>query len=58
VTIFEPNENPRIARGIVLNELMNKADLAMYQAKNEGRNRVAFWGVSTPPLRGHDIKTE
>ncbi len=58
VTIFNPNENPRIARGIVLNELMNKADLAMYQAKNEGRNRVAFWGASTPPLRGHDIKTE
>jgi len=42
------NENPRIARGIVLNELMNKADLAMYQAKNEGRNRVAFWSASTP----------
>jgi diguanylate cyclase (GGDEF)-like protein len=51
VTIFEPNENPRIARGIVLNELMNKADLAMYQAKNEGRNRVAFWGATTPLKR-------
>jgi hypothetical protein len=37
---------------------MNKADLAMYQAKNEGRNRVAFWGASTPTLREHDIKTE
>ena len=51
VTIFEPNENPRIARGIALNELMNKADLAMYQAKNEGRNRVAFWGATTPLKR-------
>jgi diguanylate cyclase (GGDEF)-like protein len=48
VTIFEPNENPRITRGIALNELMNKVDLAMYQAKNEGRNRVAFWSASTP----------
>jgi hypothetical protein len=35
---------------------MNEADLAMYQAKNEGRNRVAFWNTSTPSLRGPDIK--
>ena len=58
VAVFNPNENPGLARGIVLNELISKADLAMYQAKNEGRNRVAFWSASTPPLRGHDIKTE
>ena len=58
ITIFNPNKNSRIERGIVLNELMNEADLAMYKAKNEGRNRVAFWNASTPPLRGHDIKTE
>jgi diguanylate cyclase (GGDEF)-like protein len=58
ITIFNPDENPRIERGIVLNELMNKADLAMYQAKNEGRNRVAFWGASTPALKKHIIKTE
>ena len=51
ITIFNPDENPRIECGIVLNELMNKADLAMYQAKNEGRNRVAFWGASTPPFK-------
>jgi diguanylate cyclase (GGDEF)-like protein len=51
VTIFNPNENPGMARGIALNELINKADLAMYQAKNEGRNRVAFWSASTPPKR-------
>ena len=55
--IFKPDENLEMERGIALNELMNKADLAIYQAKNEGRNRVAFWGASTPPLRGHDIKT-
>jgi diguanylate cyclase (GGDEF)-like protein len=58
VTIFDPNMNPLVERGIVLNELMNEADLAMYQAKNQGRNRVALWSASTPPLRGHDIKTE
>jgi diguanylate cyclase (GGDEF)-like protein len=50
VTIFNPNKSSRIERGIVLNELMNEADLAMYQAKNEGRNRVAFWSAATPPL--------
>jgi diguanylate cyclase (GGDEF)-like protein len=58
VTIFNPNENPGMARGIVLNELMNKADLAMYQAKNDGRNRVAFWNASTPYLRSDGPKTE
>jgi diguanylate cyclase (GGDEF)-like protein len=58
VTIFDPNMNPLVERGIVLNELMNEADLAMYQAKNQGRNRVALWSASTPPLRGHDIKKE
>lgn len=58
VTIFDPNMNPLVERGIVLNELMNEADLAMYQAKNQGRNRVALWSASTPRLRGHEIKTE
>ncbi|QWE25374.1 GGDEF domain-containing protein [Polynucleobacter sp. AP-Elch-400A-B2] len=51
VTIFNPNENPRIERGIALNELIQKADLAMYQAKNGGRNRVAFWSASIPTLK-------
>ena len=51
VAVFNPNENPGLARGIVLNELISKADLAMYQAKNEGRNRVAFWSASTPPFK-------
>jgi predicted signal transduction protein with EAL and GGDEF domain len=47
-----------MARGIVLNELINKADLAMYQAKNDGRNRVAFWNTATPTLQSLDIKKE
>jgi diguanylate cyclase (GGDEF)-like protein len=51
VAVFNPNENPGLARGIVLNELISKADLAMYQAKNEARNRVAFWSASTPPFK-------
>ena len=58
ITIFDPNMNPLVERGIVLNELMNEADLAMYQAKNQGRNRVALWSASTPRLRGYEIKTE
>jgi len=51
ITIFNPNENLRVEKGILLNELVNQADLAMYQAKNGGRNRVAFWIASTPPKR-------
>lgn len=51
VTIFNPQENPTIERGILLSVLMNEADLAMYQAKNAGRNQVAIWDTSTLPLR-------
>ncbi|MBU3626363.1 GGDEF domain-containing protein [Polynucleobacter sp. JS-Safj-400b-B2] len=51
VAIFNPKKNPTIERGILLNELVNQADLAMYQAKNEGRNRVAFWSLSTPSFK-------
>ncbi len=51
IAIFNPNENPRVERGILLNELVNQADLAMYHAKNEGRNRVAIWSASTPPFK-------
>lgn len=50
-TIFNPNENMEYKQDILLNELLNQADLAMYQAKNEGRNRAAFWGASTPPFK-------
>jgi len=57
VTIFNPSVKPRIERGILLNELINQADLAMYQAKNEGRNRVSLWGASAPTLKKHGIKT-
>ncbi len=56
VTVFNPHEKSEVERGKVLNDLLNEADLAMYQAKNEGRNRVAFWSTSTPSLRGPDIK--
>jgi diguanylate cyclase (GGDEF)-like protein len=58
LTTFNPNANRRVERGILLNELINQADLAMYQAKNTGRNRVAIWGASTPSLDSYDIKTE
>lgn len=51
IAIFNPDDNPRMSRSIALNELISKADLAMYQAKNEGRNRVSFWSASTPPLK-------
>lgn len=50
-TIFNPNENMEYKQDILLNELLNQADLAMYQSKNEGRNRAAFWGASTPPFK-------
>lgn len=58
IAIFKPDENPEMERGIALNELMNKADLAMYQAKHDGRNRIAFWSTSTPPLKRNELKTE
>lgn len=51
IAIFNPDDNLQMSRSIALNELISKADLAMYQAKNEGRNRVSFWSASTPPLK-------
>jgi diguanylate cyclase (GGDEF)-like protein len=51
IAIFEPDKNPKMGRGIALNELINQADLAMYQAKHEGRNRTAFWNASTSPFK-------
>lgn len=58
IAIFNPDDNPRMSRSIALNELITKADLAMYQAKNEGRNRVSFWNSSIQPLSRNDLKTE
>lgn len=49
VTTFCPQDSPNIERGILLNEIIRKADIAMYEAKSNGRNRLAIWSPLQAP---------
>jgi diguanylate cyclase (GGDEF)-like protein len=46
VATFYPNNPFNIERGILLNEIIRKADMVMYEAKNNGRNQVAVYRES------------
>jgi diguanylate cyclase (GGDEF)-like protein len=43
VSIFDPKIHLREDKNFILAEILRKADVAMYQAKNLGRNRVQLW---------------
>ncbi len=49
ITTFCPQDSPNIERGILLNEIIRKADIAMYEAKKNGRNRLAIWSPLQAP---------
>lgn len=41
VAVFDPNQHSTIQADAALAEIVNKSDVAMYKAKNAGRNRVS-----------------
>lgn len=43
IATFEARNSLNTPRGIILNEIVGKADIAMYEAKNQGRNRIAIY---------------
>jgi diguanylate cyclase (GGDEF)-like protein len=49
VAVYDPIYEADQDNGIILNEIVKRADVAMYQSKREGRNRATLW---LPTLAG------
>jgi len=46
VTLFSPQEHSELSGNDLEQKLIKQADIAMYQAKNAGRNRVTLWSTT------------